>query len=470
MRNKYMLVGVVGMVVGVLLSSAVFVLAGNVDSPAAPGATNSFTLEDIYNRLDSGADGAQSTFTEPGVAPGTGTMHTLNETMAKAPTRDDANGAATGDVASGKTFWGLTTGEWGLQTGTAAGTACTGDATAGDVLAGKTFSNASATGLTGTMPNNLAVTITPTTTNQTIALGYHNGSGKVEGDADLVADKIKSGVNIFGVGGTLAPGGDATAADLFNGKTAHLASDWTLDTGTLDLACNDPAFDGTGNQVGDAYDGGGNGTNRWCMTDSGDAAAADIANGKKAWVDGSEVTGTADCSGGGAGVPKTGQTTKYADGDDGDLQKGVAWPNPRFTDNSDGTVTDNLTGLIWLKNANCWGTRSWASALTNANGLANGQCGLTDDSSAGDWRLPNLRELHSLLHCGVADPALPDTAGTGQWTEGNPFSGVQSETYWSSTTSASSPGGAWRVYLKRGNSGTASKDDSYYVWPVQGGE
>jgi hypothetical protein len=32
---------------------------------------------------------------------------------------------------------------------------------------------------------------------------------------------------------------------------------------------------------------------------------------------------------------------------------GVAWPNPRFTDNSDGTVTDNLTGLIWLKNANC---------------------------------------------------------------------------------------------------------------------
>ena len=52
-------------------------------------------------------------------------------------------------------------------------------------------------------------------------------------------------------------------------------------------------------------------------------------------------------------VPKTGQTTGYATGDDGALQKGVAWPNPRFTDNGDGTVTDNLTGLIWLKNANC---------------------------------------------------------------------------------------------------------------------
>lgn len=54
-----------------------------------------------------------------------------------------------------------------------------------------------------------------------------------------------------------------------------------------------------------------------------------------------------------APVPKTGLTTSYAPGDDGALQKGVAWPNPRFTDNNNGTITDNLTGLIWLKNANC---------------------------------------------------------------------------------------------------------------------
>src|SRR5215831_10404550 len=54
-----------------------------------------------------------------------------------------------------------------------------------------------------------------------------------------------------------------------------------------------------------------------------------------------------------APVPRTGQTTSYAAGDDGALQKGVAWPTPRFTDNNNGTITDNLTGLIWLKNANC---------------------------------------------------------------------------------------------------------------------
>ena len=56
-----------------------------------------------------------------------------------------------------------------------------------------------------------------------------------------------------------------------------------------------------------------------------------------------------------AGVPKTGQTTSFDANnpkrDDGALQRGVPSPNPRFTDNSNGTIMDNLTGLIWLKNA-----------------------------------------------------------------------------------------------------------------------
>ena len=56
-----------------------------------------------------------------------------------------------------------------------------------------------------------------------------------------------------------------------------------------------------------------------------------------------------------APVPKTGQTTPYVAGDDGTLQKGVAWPAPRFTDNSNGTVTDKLTGLIWMKDAGVLG-------------------------------------------------------------------------------------------------------------------
>ncbi len=110
-----------------------------------------------------------------------------------------------------------------------------------------------------------------------------------------------------------------------------------------------------------------------------------------------------------APVPKTGQTTVYGSRDDGYWQQalGVEWPNPRFTDNGDGTVTDNLTALIWLKNTNCFGVRTWNNALSDCNGLENGECGLTDGSSAGDWRLPNRFELESLLDIGNYNPALP---------------------------------------------------------------
>ena len=84
-----------------------------------------------------------------------------------------------------------------------------------------------------------------------------------------------------------------------------------------------------------------------------------------------------------APVPKTGQTTSYAEGDDGDWEKGIASPDPRFTDNEDGTVTDNLTGLIWLKNARCDTTQKvFNDALTWVNSLYDGWTG---DGSGGDW-------------------------------------------------------------------------------------
>jgi hypothetical protein len=160
-----------------------------------------------------------------------------------------------------------------------------------------------------------------------------------------------------------------------------------------------------------------------------------------------------------ARVPKTGQTTSYAAGDDGDLEKGVAWPNPRFTDNGNGTVTDNLTGLIWLKNANCFEVKVWATALSDANTLNNGECGLTDGSVEGDWRLPNRREMQSLIDCEQALPALPSS---------HPFTGVQSDAYWSSTTWA--PSLAWYVDLRWGVVSGQDKNAAFYVWPVRGGQ
>jgi len=168
-------------------------------------------------------------------------------------------------------------------------------------------------------------------------------------------------------------------------------------------------------------------------------------------------------------VPKTGQTACWGvdgygvecagTGQDGEYQKGVS-VDPRFTDNGDGTVKDNLTGLIWLKDANCFGYITWNNALTVSNTLASGSCGLTDGSVAGDWRLPNRKELESLLDLDQTFPALP---------AGHPFSGVQLDYYWSSTTFAGNPSDAWYVDLLYGSVDFYDKGLTYYVWPVRGG-
>ena len=89
-----------------------------------------------------------------------------------------------------------------------------GDALAAHVLEGKIFSSeAAGSGVTGTMPNRGAVVITPGTAQQAIQAGYHNGAGYVEGDADLVAEKIKKGVDIFGVTGNYPVSTVTPAAD-----------------------------------------------------------------------------------------------------------------------------------------------------------------------------------------------------------------------------------------------------------------
>ena len=112
--------------VGIIIASALLNLllvwqvmgAGSLDSPGTPGTTNSYTLEDIYNRLNSGVTGTQSTFTEPAGGPTTGTMHTVDEIMGKAPVVDNTNGALPSEVAIGKTYWGLRTGgTWGDPNG-----------------------------------------------------------------------------------------------------------------------------------------------------------------------------------------------------------------------------------------------------------------------------------------------------------------------------------------------------------------
>ena len=187
-------------------------------------------------------------------------------------------------------------------------------------------------------------------------------------------------------------------------------------------------------------------------------------------------------------VPRTGQTpslpTQATPNSDGDLQKGIAWPTPRFTDNNNGTVTDNLTDLVWLKNANCLtDSKNWHDALSyvateiydEGGEEPEDDCGLSDGSRQGDWRLPNVNELSSLVAWQYAHPALTNLAGNRQcnlygWDCGfkNVVHQPPGTPYWSSSTSAKDPNRAWGISFSAGG---VSHMDKYtircFIWPVR---
>ena len=149
----------------------------------------------------------------------------------------------------------------------------------------------------------------------------------------------------------------------------------------------------------------------------------------------------------------------------------------RYAVCGDGTVKDNLTGLFWLANANCFSFQNWSDANLSAAQLADGQCGLTDGSLPGDWRLPTVGEWQVILDAANANscggPTVPDVLGTGCCGTGTcAFSGVQSGGfgYWSATTFASNPGRAWLAFLSGGFVLTLEKTGNDFVWPVRGGQ
>ena len=594
---------VMSIAVCILMASAISISAGSLNSPGEPNATSSYTLEDIYNRLDIGTAGTPSAFTEPAVGM-TGVMHTISDIMGKAPVVNNTSGAAITDVKLGKTFWGLTSGAgaWGPLTGAITtqtlsntfdavaagyyeattlhevdadlstdnikkdvnifcivGTAPipSGTAVAGDVLTGTTFSNTSGAGISGAMVNNAAQVITPGTSVVTITQGYHNGSGRVAGDAGLVTGNIKKNVTIFGVSGKTevvdTTGATALLTDILTGKTAYVSGNLVM--GNVNQGQNVPGGNGlkTFNITDGLYSGtktatandtnlqaqnikygitifgvNGNGLISSGTADAGDvltgttfsnsastgisgamvnnpaqvitpstsvitlpqgyhsgsgSVAGDaylLADNIKKDVNIFGVVGTYSSSGGPVSVPATGQTPTVPLNpaparSDGALQYGVAWPTPRFTDNGNGTVTDNLTGLIWLKNANCFEKKTWVDALTSCNTLANGSCGLSDSSTAGQWRLPNILELESLRDIAYDSPALSNDAGTGKWVTGtsSAFTDVKYSTndniYWSSTSYATD-GYAWYMKMDSGTATNMSKGTSNYVWPVRDGQ
>jgi hypothetical protein len=158
-------------------------------------------------------------------------------------------------------------------------------------------------------------------------------------------------------------------------------------------------------------------------------------------------------------LAKTGQTTSYAAGDDGALQKGVAWPATRFTQVDSDTYLDNLTGLMWLKDPNPNGAANWAAALTYAHNQA-----VATHDSYGNWRIPNRYELASLVNYSWSSPAASLTS------LGFNYGGhsVQPMYWTSSSTAPTSDNIAWLVNFSNGTITNDIKTSStYYCWLVR---
>lgn len=133
-----------------------------------------------------------------------------------------------------------------------------------------------------------------------------------------------------------------------------------------------------------------------------------------------------------------------------------AWPKPRF-DIQGEVVLDRLTSLIWLRNANLADfPMTWPEALEHV-------ARMNREQSLGfvDWRLPNRRELLSLIDYQTKKPTLP---------EGHPFRNVVLGWYWTSTNAAIHPGYAWYVHMEGARTFYGRKDQFYLAWPVRGGD
>ena len=185
--------------------------------------------------------------------------------------------------------------------------------------------------------------------------------------------------------------------------------------------------------------------------------------------------------------PASGQITTYGAGSDGDVQAGAILS---YTDNGDGTITDNNTGLMWEKKDDSGGihdvnpTYTWGmySAPHTMNGTmvtaflaalnsAEGFAGHTD------WRIPNLRELQSIVDYQIPYPGptlgapFHHAATCGGCVEvtATTCSCTAPAYYWASTTFRGDPNYAWSVNFELGLVTPANKSLALSVRAVRGG-
>ncbi len=218
----------------------------------------------------------------------------------------------------------------------------------------------------------------------------------------------------------------------------------------------------------------------WLAGDGGlpDTCASDLATcqGDLATCPGDLATCQAT-----QGVPVTGQTSAYGAGSDGELERGAA---RSFTDNGDGTITDNTTGLMWEKKSNDGSVHdmsnsyTWSTGTNDMDGTMVTTFLATLNSGGGfagytDWRIPNLNELHSLLNFEIAYPGPPVFAEfSSACTSGctvTTCSCTSTGNHWSSTTYQQNASSAWFAYFSDGATYDDTKTTAHRVRAVRGG-
>lgn len=156
-----------------------------------------------------------------------------------------------------------------------------------------------------------------------------------------------------------------------------------------------------------------------------------------------------------------------------------------YVDCGNGTVTDNRTGLVWLRDANCIGPANWQTATDFTAGLADlagvdRDCGLTDNSSPGEWRLPTPAEFEMMVadaqggagrpDCGPTPPLITNDSGSACWIDGpsSILDIVIPGSYWTSHNQDILQ--AIEYFLDSGDTDTDRRTDENRVWPVRPGQ
>src|SRR5436190_3929714 len=174
----------------------------------------------------------------------------------------------------------------------------------------------------------------------------------------------------------------------------------------------------------------------------------------------------------GCPLPATGQTTCWnssgnvipcaGTGEDGELRGGALLA---YADNGNGTVTDLNTGLVWEKLSDDGPVHDKDNLYTWANAFTAHVAALNFTSFAGynDWRLPNVRELQSIVNYQNVNPAVSSaSAFNTNCAPGCPAttcSCTASGDYWPSTSSVSDPWNAWYVRFSYGRVDAFGRSD-----------